>query len=319
MFAYEAKKESQQKQQSNFNINKENVLQLKIPHTSPRNGCMLPSEVRGQLEKLTGFSFADVQVYYNSAEPAKIEAYAYVQGNKVYIGPGQEHHLLHELGHVIQQKKGIVKPTAKLNGVDINDDPRLEQEADNILNMSSPQNTEKPDMLNSTVPASSVIQRNAYLRSKPLDVINTIRDSMGNIVANAIEAAARRLNFIPRHYHIFFDSGDKNLPTGLNNNIGYTIRSVNAFQSSSGWTVTGPGALFQDPSGGSYSDEMQISDKDSDQLVVDAINAVGLLNFGTYNLWSCNCQTWTKAVVDEYVRRGGRLVQPARYAQLWRR
>ena len=46
-------------------------------------------------------------------------------------GPGQEKHLPHELGHVVQQKQGKVKPTTQLKGkVNINDDAGLEKEAD---------------------------------------------------------------------------------------------------------------------------------------------------------------------------------------------
>jgi hypothetical protein len=47
------------------------------------------------------------------------------------LGPGQEKHLPHELGHVVQQKEGRVKPTVQLKGkVNINDDSGLEKEAD---------------------------------------------------------------------------------------------------------------------------------------------------------------------------------------------
>jgi hypothetical protein len=44
-----------------------------------------------------------VRVEYNSDKPAQLGAKAYTQGSRVYIAPGQEKHLGHELGHVIQQ------------------------------------------------------------------------------------------------------------------------------------------------------------------------------------------------------------------------
>lgn len=48
----------------------------------------------------------DVQVHYNSQNPRKVGALAYTQEDHVYIASGQEKHLPHELGHVIQQKRG---------------------------------------------------------------------------------------------------------------------------------------------------------------------------------------------------------------------
>lgn len=43
---------------------------------------------------------------------------------------GQEKHLPHEEWHVVQQEQGRVRPTIQVkDGVDINDDERLEREA----------------------------------------------------------------------------------------------------------------------------------------------------------------------------------------------
>ncbi len=36
---------------------------------------------------------------------------AYMQGNHIYVAPSQEKHLRHELGHVVQQRQGVVRPT----------------------------------------------------------------------------------------------------------------------------------------------------------------------------------------------------------------
>jgi hypothetical protein len=52
---------------------------------------------------ISGFSFDDVKVHYNSDKPAQLQATAYTQGNQVHIAPGEERHLDHELGHVVQQ------------------------------------------------------------------------------------------------------------------------------------------------------------------------------------------------------------------------
>ncbi|MCM1192394.1 MAG: DUF4157 domain-containing protein [Lachnospiraceae bacterium] len=90
----------------------------------------IPGAMQAKFEAASGLSFEDVRVHYNSSRPAQLGAYAYTQGSQVYIGPGQERHLEHELGHVIQQKQGIVKADGYVNGVPVNRDRRLEQAAD---------------------------------------------------------------------------------------------------------------------------------------------------------------------------------------------
>lgn len=90
----------------------------------------IPRAVQARFEAASGLSFDDVRVHYNSSRPAQLGAYAYTQGSQVYIGPGQERHLEHELGHVIQQKRGLVKADGYMNGVPVNRDPGLERAAD---------------------------------------------------------------------------------------------------------------------------------------------------------------------------------------------
>lgn len=90
----------------------------------------IPGAVQAKFEVASGMSFEDVRVHYNSPRPAQLGAYAYTQGNQVYIGPGQERHLEHELGHVVQQKQGLVKAEGYLNGLPVNRDPKLERAAD---------------------------------------------------------------------------------------------------------------------------------------------------------------------------------------------
>lgn len=99
---------------------------------SKGGGKGIPPSMQSKLEGSTGVSFDDVNVHYNSPNPSGIGALAYTQGNNVFIGPGQEKHLSHELGHVVQQKQGRVKPTGAIGGSALNADPRLEKEADNF-------------------------------------------------------------------------------------------------------------------------------------------------------------------------------------------
>ncbi|MCH2023116.1 MAG: DUF4157 domain-containing protein [Saprospiraceae bacterium] len=96
------------------------------------SGSGIPSDMKAGFEQYSGMSMDDVKVHKNSNKPAQLNAHAYAKGNEVHLAPGQEKHLPHELGHIIQQKKGQVKATKTQNGSQINDDPKLEKGADNI-------------------------------------------------------------------------------------------------------------------------------------------------------------------------------------------
>lgn len=93
----------------------------------------IPDSLLRRAETKAGMSLADVRVHYNASEPAKVGALAYTQGTDVFVGPGQERYLPHELGHVVQQKLGRVVPTTEINGLPVNDDEKLEKEADEFL------------------------------------------------------------------------------------------------------------------------------------------------------------------------------------------
>ena len=98
-----------------------------------RNDTGLPDELKSGIESLSGMSLDQVRVHYNSSQPAQLDALAYTQGTDIHVAPGQEQHLPHEAWHVVQQAQGRVQPTAQLrDGVPLNDDPTLEQEADSM-------------------------------------------------------------------------------------------------------------------------------------------------------------------------------------------
>jgi len=102
-----------------------------LPIQRQENKTGLPDQLKSGMESVSGLSLSDVKVHRNSDKPAQLQAHAYAQGTDIHLGPGQEKHLPHELGHVVQQKKGRVKPTMQLKGkVNINDDAGLEKEAD---------------------------------------------------------------------------------------------------------------------------------------------------------------------------------------------
>ena len=107
------------------------MLQLLRGSAEEQSGghSVMPAQLRRNLGKLSA-SLSDVRVHYNSSKPAQVQALAYTQGNQIYIGPGQEKHLPHELTHVVQQKEGRVEPTGTINGMALNEDPELEREAE---------------------------------------------------------------------------------------------------------------------------------------------------------------------------------------------
>lgn len=104
--------------------------ELSREDTVKSNHTGIPDRMKENIEAASGFSFDDVRVHYQSDRPSKVQALAYTQGNQVYVGPGQDNHLGHELGHVVQQKQGRVQATESIGGMPLNTSRALEQEAD---------------------------------------------------------------------------------------------------------------------------------------------------------------------------------------------
>jgi hypothetical protein len=96
------------------------------------NTTGLPDGLKTGMESLSGMSLDHVNVHYNSSKPAAVQAHAYAQGSDIHLASGQEKHLPHELGHVVQQAQGRVKPTTSVSGMAVNDNPSLESEADSL-------------------------------------------------------------------------------------------------------------------------------------------------------------------------------------------
>ncbi|MFZ6744436.1 DUF4157 domain-containing protein [Undibacterium sp. JH2W] len=98
---------------------------------SEANNTGLPDHLKTCTELSSGYALSDVKVHYNSSKPASVDALAFAQGTDIYLAPGQEQHLPHELWHVVQQKQGRVRPTFQMkSGVQVNADDALEAEAD---------------------------------------------------------------------------------------------------------------------------------------------------------------------------------------------
>ncbi len=98
-------------------------------HAVQRNNTGIPDKLKSGMESLSGMSLDHVKVHYNSPKPAAVQAHAYAQGSDIHIASGQERHLSHELGHVVQQAEGRVQPTTTVAGLAVNDNVGLETEA----------------------------------------------------------------------------------------------------------------------------------------------------------------------------------------------
>lgn len=99
---------------------------------SPANRTGLPDGLKNGVQALSGFSLDDVRVHFNSQKPAQLNAFAYAKERDIHLAPGQERYLPHEAWHIVQQRQGRVKPTDSIAATPINDNPLLEQEADQM-------------------------------------------------------------------------------------------------------------------------------------------------------------------------------------------
>jgi hypothetical protein len=135
----------------------------------------LPGHLKAGIDSLSAVSMEGVKVHYNSDQPAKVQALAYTQGSDIYLGPGQERHLPHEAWHVVQQKQGRVRPTMGMDdGIYVNDDERLEREADRAGSdaiASAPRTPERTSTADlgpvEAVLAPGVIQRTKIVGKAP--------------------------------------------------------------------------------------------------------------------------------------------------------
>ncbi len=108
---------------------RENVMKQSSESRKNENRTGISTGMKKKYERISGMSFDDVRIHYSSQKPIQMGALAYTQGRDVYIAPRQEKYLEHELGHVVQQKRGIVRPDSYINSIPVNTDRRLEEQA----------------------------------------------------------------------------------------------------------------------------------------------------------------------------------------------
>lgn len=109
-------------------INKNIISRKSIPNLTG-----IPDSMKEKAEMKSGLSLDNVRVHRNSDSPGQAGALAYTRGTDIFLGSGNERHLGHELGHVVQQMQGRVTANGSVNGMPLNDDSKLEQEADHFL------------------------------------------------------------------------------------------------------------------------------------------------------------------------------------------
>jgi uncharacterized protein DUF4157 len=113
-------------------------LDVDAPLPASTAGVALQPQVRGRMEDAFQADFSGVTIHPDSPRAAGLGALAYTEGASVHMAPGQydpgsrsgSELLGHELAHVVQQREGRVSATGQAKGLALNDDPALEQEAD---------------------------------------------------------------------------------------------------------------------------------------------------------------------------------------------
>lgn len=99
------------------------------------NHTGIPVQMKNKIESHTGIPMDSVRVHYNSDRPKQVNASSYIQGNHIFIGPGRNSDLLHELGHWNENAvKGPVRPTTMVNHMHVNDEAAREKFADQFAN-----------------------------------------------------------------------------------------------------------------------------------------------------------------------------------------
>lgn len=114
----------------------------KMPVTPPeRQHPDLPLDLQMNMESSFGQDFSGVDIHRNSQQAQHMNALAYTQGESIHFAPGEfnphsergRNLIGHEFAHIVQQRSGVVQPTAVLGkGLEINDNQGLENEADTL-------------------------------------------------------------------------------------------------------------------------------------------------------------------------------------------
>ena len=117
------------------------MSQAKIIVEASKNAPLrgqLSSELYGEIERLFSIDLSQVVFVRNSAKATQLKARAVTIGQEIHFAPNEWNEenesfitlLAHELAHIYQNKQNRVGATNMLGNQPINDDPRMEAEAD---------------------------------------------------------------------------------------------------------------------------------------------------------------------------------------------
>ncbi len=162
-------------------------------------GEKLPAAVQQKMEAALDADFSDVRVH-EGTEARKIGAIAYTQGSHIHFSPGRydplssigQSLLGHELAHVLQQRKGIVKPNLQMQGQAINNEPALEHEADVLgqkaATMSVSEQSPSISPKSTAARSSTVVQCVGGIKFgiKPNENLEKLRETAGYTALKAI-------------------------------------------------------------------------------------------------------------------------------------
>ncbi|MDE1464807.1 eCIS core domain-containing protein [Spartinivicinus poritis] len=228
------------------------------------NNTGMPDKLKSGIENLSGVDVSDVRVHYNSDKPAQLQAHAYAQGNNIHLGPGQEKHLPHEAWHVVQQKKGRVRPTLQMKGeVLINDDQVLEKEAD-IMGAKALQmrKIEQGEQINTEKYFSPVVQRvpvdnNTGIEKSPDKVRAAFKTAQSYIAETKIYLG---LEFNYAQAHLYPDLNISDITDGVDKiktQLDYVINNGDIYNEAVNNGVDNPGNFkgyrYINKSTGSYA------------------------------------------------------------------
>jgi hypothetical protein len=176
----------------------------KMPVFPPsRQNPNLPQGLQANMESSFGQDFSGVDVHRNSQQAQHLNALAYTQGESIHFAQGEfnphsekgRNLIGHEFSHIVQQRSGVVQPTAVLgNGLALNDDQGLESEADRLGKKAvqgvAMEKYQSPSLgmrtgLRTVQEMSGVIQRSIKDKknqhSQPSDVPSSESDTFGII------------------------------------------------------------------------------------------------------------------------------------------
>lgn len=165
------------------------ILQKEV--SSKKNTTGIPTAMKQHFENASKIPLDDVHVIYNSDKPAKINASSFSQGENIYIGPGYQKDLHHELIHYIQKRTMPISVTHKHNGMSFNSTPLLEKAADHGVipryrgNLYQPSDIIQPKLLGKpatveTEPTSALelVQAQLELQAETPDAVQAHIDKI---------------------------------------------------------------------------------------------------------------------------------------------